>query len=502
MADGPTSRGHGGFRLGGMQLALPMVALREVVPCQGLMPLPCPAACVVGGIDLRGVIVPVLDLRVLLDSAVATEPSPNVIIMVHAGRMLGLLADEVTGIFEADARGLSPMHADDAVASVLVGSLRRADEATLVNVLHAEALAHLPQVPWVDDPEPRRQQVQADEQESLVVDTAVPMLLARSGRSLLAIDAMSVHATLSAPELSPSVLARGHCVGMLAHAGLKIPAVDLASLCGYAPLGEHDGRQAFVLRLAKGLVACLVGEVMDVVRTDPADLIAVPAFALVRPDLFSGAIDIHRLPDDLQARLSLRIGQFLVLDGEAMRHCEDLAGLAGFNQSGDSGGPARQAAQAADSRRRSMITYALGGETATPIEQVSEILPFSPDILSLQSGSHVMGLMINRGRSIPVVCLSTLSGLPRPAASAAASVLVVEAEGVVAGFAVTALETSKAAGWEPELPHHGLQTQDDLAQALGARKLALFGSGSRQPMLRVMDLQRLARALQAQPLAA
>ena len=49
------------------------------------------------------------------------------------------------------------------------------------------------------------------------------MLMARSGRSLLAIDAMSVHATLSAPVLAPSVLGRGHCLGVLEHAGLKIP---------------------------------------------------------------------------------------------------------------------------------------------------------------------------------------------------------------------------------------------------------------------------------------
>ena len=43
----------------------------------------------------------------------------------------------------------------------MASSLRRADEGTLVSVLSAEALAQMPQVPWVDDPEPRRQPGQA-----------------------------------------------------------------------------------------------------------------------------------------------------------------------------------------------------------------------------------------------------------------------------------------------------------------------------------------------------
>lgn len=497
--------GHGGFRLGPMALALPMAALREVLPCQGLLPLPCPAACVVGGIDLRGVIVPVLDLRLLLAPGASTAACPNVVIVVHGGRLLGLLCDDVTGIFQADARGLAPMRAEDPLASVMAGSLRRADEGTLVSVLSAEALAQLPQVPWVDDPEPRRQAGQADTQLIEAAGQDVPMLMARSGRSLLAIDAMSVHATLSAPVLAPSVLGRGHCLGVLEHAGLKIPAVDLAALCGYAPLSPQDGRQAFVLRLDRGLVACLVGEVMDVVRTAAADLIPVPAYALSRPELFSGALDLLSLPGELQARLSQRTGQFLVLNSEALRQCEDLSSLAGFNQGAAAAGPSTGTAQSASANgrpRRSMITYALDGETATPLEQVSEILPFSPDILHLQSGHHVMGLLINRGRSIPVMCLSTLTGLSRPAACEGASVLVVETEGGLTGFAVPALQTIEAADWEPELPRHGQGQPDALAQALGSRKLAHFGTEGRRRTLRVMDLQSLARALQAQPMAA
>ena len=150
---------------------------------------------------------------------------------------------------------------------------------------------------------------------------------------------------------------------MLEHAGLKIPAVDLAALCGYAPLSPQDGRQAFVLRLDQGLVACLVGEVMDVVRTAAADLIPVPAYALSRPELFSGALDLLSLPGELQARLSQRTGQFLVLNSEALRQCEDLSSLAGFNQgasgAGTGNGTSTVTAQAANASSQPIAANAI-----------------------------------------------------------------------------------------------------------------------------------------------
>ncbi|MBP7660921.1 MAG: chemotaxis protein CheW, partial [Burkholderiaceae bacterium] len=145
---------YGGFCLGGMRLALPMSSLREVVPSGQLCELPCPAACVIGGLDLRGVIVPVVDLRVLLGRDRHPAAYASVIIMVHEGRILGLLADGVTGVFTAPAGHLNRIHTDDDLKSLFSGSIRRPDDATLVSVLSPEALSRLPQVPMVQDPEP------------------------------------------------------------------------------------------------------------------------------------------------------------------------------------------------------------------------------------------------------------------------------------------------------------------------------------------------------------
>ena len=81
----------GGLRIGGLQLALPMSALREVVPCGRLERLPARAEGLLGAIDLRGVLVPVLDLRPLI--GLGPEAAP----MVGASGMLFGLAGVLIG---------------------------------------------------------------------------------------------------------------------------------------------------------------------------------------------------------------------------------------------------------------------------------------------------------------------------------------------------------------------------------------------------------------------
>ena len=533
---------YGGFAIGAMALALPMAALREVVPADALTELPCPARCVVGALLLRGVSVPVVCLRRLLGKP-ADQPGAVVILMVHDGRMLGLLADNVTGVFQADAPGLHPVQVADATAAILAGSVCRSDDGTVAQVLAPAALAALAQVPMAVDPEPGRQQqaaglsdrpgdgradtgvvgtspdggpeaqaAGADQALAAAVpaDTVLPMLLVRCGHLALAVDAMVVHATLPRPRIEPSVLAHGHCLGVIDHDGQAVPAVDLLGLTGLGRFMPGDDSQAFLILLPQGLVALMISQVMDVARTRPDDLIPVPAFALPQPGLFAGALPVARLGHEVDAQARELAPQYLVLDGQALRAWPDLVALASTSTRHD--GQRRTQAQAAahgfvvaagaTGQRRPMIIYELHGETATPIDQVVEILPFNPDMANFQGTGTLLGMVAVRGRMIPVMCLSGLVGLPPPAITPAVSVLVVESDGELVGFAVPRLVTIDAADWEPALPTAPEHRQDALGQLLNSRKLAQMGHGTEQRMLRVLELRRVAQALQQRALAA
>ena len=488
---------YGSFSLGGLSLALPMSHLREVQPLRDWIALPCGHPAVPGGMDLRGVVVPVLDLRRLLQQPAPELLQPCVVMMVHEGRMLGLLADGVQGIFEASDEALSGIRVQ-AGLSVFRASLPAGPDGPLLSLLDAAALAAIAGIPMADDPEPERQRDAAlsapgaSGDAVAIDDPSVPMLLARSGRSLLAIDAMAVHATLSDPVIEPSVLARGICRGVIDYAGLKVPALALSELCRLGPLSDAVRWQALVLRLEAGLVACLVEQVVDVVRSQPEDLVPVPAFAMPHPQLFSGALPVCSLPAELIARAAIASPHFLVLDAQALRQDPELQGLAGSNTG--LGATSESGSTLAADGQRPMITYAVGGETASPLGQVTEILPFSKDTVIYDTMGPLLGLAQHGGRAIPIVCLSRLAGLGPVTASPASSVLVVNCGEHQVGFAVPALKSIEPAEWEPSLPRTGPQG-DALQQCLAERPLALVGQGPEQRMLRVLDLQRIATAL-------
>jgi purine-binding chemotaxis protein CheW len=325
-----------------------------------------------------------------------------------------------------------------------------------------------------------------------VQEPSQTVVLLRCGQVPFAINALAVHATLPDPLIQPSPLARGHCRGVVDHGGTLVPAVDLQSLCGLGAMPEGPC-QGFMVAWPEGMVAFLVTAVLDVIQVPPDACMPVPAFALPRAELMHLALSLDKQTPARMADLGMEGAQFLLLDTEALMRCEEVCNLAQAN--------ARQSGVSVDTRsfmqglradglQRPMLTYSLNRETATPLEQVQEILPYSSSVSIFRSNGPLLGFTTHRGQSIPILCLSRLSGGHSPTeVTPAASILIVQSEGELVGFAVPHLKSIEAANWEPEVPRMGQAAEG----AALARKLARVGTGSEERMLPVMDLLQLAR---------
>jgi len=97
------------FELGGQVLGVDVMAIREIRAWSAATPLPNMPAHVCGVVNLRGVVLPVIDLRILLGWD-ATEPSArHVIIVVELGdRLQGLIVDGVNDIVAIDRDTMQP----------------------------------------------------------------------------------------------------------------------------------------------------------------------------------------------------------------------------------------------------------------------------------------------------------------------------------------------------------------------------------------------------------
>jgi purine-binding chemotaxis protein CheW len=101
------------FEIDGRRYGLPASEVRELVRAVAIRPLPLDSTVIEGVIDLRGTIVPVVDLRAGLHlPPKAVEPSDNLIILEAGagGRPFAVRVDRATELFAADPAALESVH--------------------------------------------------------------------------------------------------------------------------------------------------------------------------------------------------------------------------------------------------------------------------------------------------------------------------------------------------------------------------------------------------------
>jgi purine-binding chemotaxis protein CheW len=91
-------------RIGSQEFAVDIASVREIRGWTAPTPLPCAPAYVRGVIDLRGVIIPIVDLGARLGFGdTEANPSSVVVVVEIRDRLAGLLADGVCDLIDLDA---------------------------------------------------------------------------------------------------------------------------------------------------------------------------------------------------------------------------------------------------------------------------------------------------------------------------------------------------------------------------------------------------------------
>lgn len=486
-------QGFGSFRIGEMTLAMPMKSVREVVPFHKLDALPCPQSWIKGGLDLRGVSIPVLDLECLLNRPGHSYEPGCILLIAHDGCLLGLIADQVKALFFADPAGLHTVNSTDAVASIFAGSLMNPEQNQLVNVLSPQALFELPGLPKAKDPEPHRQLLESQtSSEDCALNTRTPLMLMQSKSTLFAVNPKDIETTVVNPVLLPSEYAGGFYKGNLDYREQTIPAVDLASYLGLAP--EHrtqqQAQQAFVIRINGSPLAFLIDRVLDIVHVPLNTVLALPTFGLPKACQLEGV-----LPNTVFSQIdphAQRGPQYFVLSCPRISEDKELIELANIlaqaNASAKIDSDTQTNKQTTGLDR--LMVYLLDTEFSSPIEQVREVLPYRADIEIFERSNPMLGMLTHREESIQVFDLAQWLGASRQGLNKESSILLVNAHGVTIGFAVTSLTSIENAQWEPEVPVLGQSRQILHGHLKTTQRLAQIGLENNARMVEVIDLQQ------------
>jgi purine-binding chemotaxis protein CheW len=101
------------FMLGGEVFAVGILAIKEIIEYGGLTAVPMMPDCIRGVINLRGAVVPVMDLSMRFGKAATVEGKRTCIVIVEidtAGgqQVVGVMVDAVNAVLEIPASEIEP----------------------------------------------------------------------------------------------------------------------------------------------------------------------------------------------------------------------------------------------------------------------------------------------------------------------------------------------------------------------------------------------------------
>lgn len=123
------------FRIGTELYALDIMRIREIIRPQKLTAVPRAPAFIEGVINLRGVVIPVVDMRRRFGQEIPPENRHNRVIICNiVGKILGLMVDEVAEVrrYTRDDVQPAPQFLKGKGAEFFLGVCRRDDELIMV----------------------------------------------------------------------------------------------------------------------------------------------------------------------------------------------------------------------------------------------------------------------------------------------------------------------------------------------------------------------------------
>jgi purine-binding chemotaxis protein CheW len=124
-----------GFMLSDEQYALDVLEIKEIVRLQAITPVPRSPAWLKGIVTLRGVIVPIFDLRSRLGLAeIEHGPDTRIVVVYRGEEFAGLIVDRITQVMRlaVDAIEPPPQTIAEVEAQFLRGVVRHRDQLVIL----------------------------------------------------------------------------------------------------------------------------------------------------------------------------------------------------------------------------------------------------------------------------------------------------------------------------------------------------------------------------------
>jgi purine-binding chemotaxis protein CheW len=438
-ARGPDAPSPGGerqfvtFHVGGEPLAFRLDETAEIIRYPTLAHMPLGPASLLGLANLRGTVLPVVNLRRLLGFEGGAHDDATRIIVMNGAAPVGFAVDRIDGVStvsensivggEAGAGSIDP--------TVVEGVIKGAEGAYSIKLLAPKPLlvrefAHLTK------PRERSATVAA------ISTVVAPAAKARAdllsfvtfdlGEQEYAVPLQDVREIIPLPaHISEIARAETAVLGVVTLRERLLPIVSLHALLGMTASTQGDGRKVVVLSVGKTLVGVVADRTREILRVEPSAVDPAPAL-LTRGAGEAEITSICRL-DNGKRLVAVLSPDRLFRSDLVTRILADHAKSA----------PARaEEKHEMASAEEQFVVFRLGAqEYGMDITAVDEIARMPAHLTKLpKAPAFVDGIINLRGSVVPVIDLRRRFGVPSQSQSDRQRILVLSFAGGKTGFLV------------------------------------------------------------------
>jgi purine-binding chemotaxis protein CheW len=438
LAAGPNVELYGSFHLAGAELALPVAALQEVVNHpETLTPVPLAPPYLLGLFNLRGTLIPVVDLRQLLRlNAEGSGAARKVAIVETGGVRVGLAFDATGEILRVPRDQVIALETPEGGTPAAIGAVLKLDGGErILHVLAPAVLLGLPDVPRLAQAAPRVAERRAHQgQRRQNVSFKV-------GGTALALPMEAIQEIIRVPPLQQSPLADEICIGMLNLRGATVPVLDFRAFLGFTRASANgangdearvDERRIVVLHRGDLHFGMLVDEVASIVAYRDEDRLAMPTYGgNAQLSLFAGYLAAEQGAGVLLMNADAlfaneRIVALTLGHRELYRTVLAQAGTAQKRGAGN---------------RQTIVTFRIGQLIGVRIAQLREVIDYRDDIVCTPGlPAFVRGVLNLRGVLVTVIDVRAMYAMPPYEDLAHAKVLIVDYEQEKYGLLVDSVE--------------------------------------------------------------
>jgi purine-binding chemotaxis protein CheW len=479
------------FSVAGEMFAVPMAPVQEIIRVPEVARLPLAPPALDGLANLRGRVLPIVNLRKLFNTDVREHDDATRALVINLGQPLGFVVDRVASVVSVDPGEMEPATQVQTIvrADYLAGVINRAGangSHQLMLVLDFERLV-AEQFASIQRGEARndasglaREGAAEGAAEQGIASDELRLVSFTVAEQEYAIDIADVQEIVQLPSQITSVPNTPHHVlGLISLRQRLLPLVSLRGLFGLPTLDHDEHHRIVVVSVPGGgqvgLVTDAVKEVLSVPRAQ-AD--AMPG-VLARDTRMQEFESICRLDDG--KRLVSIIATAKLLGLQAMR--EAMAAAASVETEDEDPAMTRttSAREAATDDDLQAVVFRLGAEEfGVPIMTVQEIVRV-PEVLTRvpKTPAFVEGVINLRGTVLPVIDQRARLGLPAIERNDRQRIMVYTLNGMRTGFIVDSVAEVLRIGRgrieaAPELSHEQGRLISQVAKLDGDKRLVML----------------------------